>query len=91
MSFYRLDSVSESSIKPERLAALLHGLDQAWNGDTTALLAAADVCPTKHDASLGTIGGGNHFAEIQIVDHIVDPVAAERVGIKEGKAYLLGT
>jgi tRNA-splicing ligase RtcB len=30
---------------------------------------------------LGTLGGGNHFLEIQVVDEIYDPKAAEAMGI----------
>jgi tRNA-splicing ligase RtcB len=32
---------------------------------------------------LGTLGGGNHFLEIQVVDEIYDPVAAEAMGIMQ--------
>ena len=32
---------------------------------------------------LGTLGAGNHYAEIQVVDHIFDEFAASRMGIYE--------
>jgi tRNA-splicing ligase RtcB len=32
---------------------------------------------------LGTLGGGNHFLEIQVVDEIYDPVAAQAMGITQ--------
>ncbi len=32
---------------------------------------------------LGTLGGGNHFLEIQVVDEIYDPKAAEALGITQ--------
>jgi tRNA-splicing ligase RtcB len=32
---------------------------------------------------LGTLGGGNHFLEIQVVDEIYDPKAAETMGITQ--------
>lgn len=32
---------------------------------------------------LGTLGGGNHFLEIQVVDEIYDPKAAEAMGIMQ--------
>jgi len=32
---------------------------------------------------LGTLGGGNHFLEIQVVDEIYDPKAAEAMGITQ--------
>ncbi|MEK6963551.1 MAG: RtcB family protein [Nanoarchaeota archaeon] len=39
---------------------------------------------------LGTLGAGNHFLEVQVVDKIYDPKAAERFGIKkEGQITLM--
>jgi tRNA-splicing ligase RtcB len=32
-------------------------------------------------AQLGTLGGGNHYCEVQVVEEIYDPVAASRFGI----------
>jgi tRNA-splicing ligase RtcB len=32
-------------------------------------------------AQLGTLGAGNHYAEIQVVEEIFDPVSARRMGI----------
>ncbi|MFA7563025.1 MAG: RtcB family protein [Methanoculleus sp.] len=34
---------------------------------------------------LGTLGGGNHFLEIQVVQEIVDPEAARVFGVTEGQ------
>jgi len=30
---------------------------------------------------MGTLGAGNHYAEIQIVDHVFDAAAARKMGI----------
>ena len=35
--------------------------------------------------ALGTLGSGNHFLELQIVDRIEDPVAANAYGLREGQ------
>ncbi|MEN6627167.1 MAG: RtcB family protein [Candidatus Sumerlaeia bacterium] len=32
----------------------------------------------------GTLGAGNHFLEVQIVDEVVDPAAAETLGLHQG-------
>ena len=32
---------------------------------------------------LGTLGAGNHYAEIQVVDDIYDKLAAAKMGIEE--------
>ena len=35
--------------------------------------------------SMGTVGSGNHFLELQVVDRIVDEKAAKAFGIREGQ------
>ena len=32
---------------------------------------------------MGTLGAGNHYAEIQVVDEIFDAAAARKMGIEE--------
>ena len=32
---------------------------------------------------LGTLGAGNHYAEMQVVDEIFDPAAAAKMGISK--------
>lgn len=39
--------------------------------------------------ALGTIGGGNHFAELSEVDHVVDDAAGARIGLRRGAAVVL--
>ncbi len=38
----------------------------------------------RGERQCGTLGGGNHFLEVQTVERIVDPDAAEAMGLKEG-------
>jgi len=38
---------------------------------------------------VGTLGSGNHFLEIQVVDEIFDPVAARAFGLFEGQITLM--
>lgn len=39
---------------------------------------------TIRDGDLGTIGGGNHFVEIQYIEEILDPVEAWERGLRKG-------
>ena len=41
-----------------------------------------------HD-QLGTIGSGNHFVEVQVVDELCDAVAARALGLAEGQVTVL--
>ena len=38
---------------------------------------------------LGTLGSGNHFLEVQVVDEIYDPEAAEALGLFEGQVTVM--
>jgi release factor H-coupled RctB family protein len=73
----------------ERAAKKLRGLEDAWDGDVEALLAKHGVIDRAHLAALGTIGGGNHFAELQAFEQIVDEAAFERLGIERDRVMLL--
>ncbi len=39
----------------------------------------------RGELALGTLGSGNHFLELQIVDSILDPVAAKAFGLRKGQ------
>jgi release factor H-coupled RctB family protein len=75
--------------KLDRWADRLGDLDGPWDGDARAFLAERTVAPTDHDASLGTIGGGNHFAELQQVDSVEDAETWARLGVDAGSLVLL--
>ena len=38
---------------------------------------------------LGSLGSGNHFLEVQVVDRVHDPIAAEVMGLREGQITVL--
>jgi tRNA-splicing ligase RtcB len=38
---------------------------------------------------LGTIGSGNHFVEVQVVDEVFDPAAAQSYGLRRGQVAVL--
>jgi release factor H-coupled RctB family protein len=76
-------------IKRDRWAERLSGLESTWDGDVVGWLAAHDLTGTPHDLTLGTIGGGNHFAELQQVHEIADPDALAALGLGIDKDRLL--
>jgi len=75
--------------RPEAWAKKLRGLEAAWDGDAARWLAERTVLPTPHDASLGTIGGGNHFAELQAIDSVPRPDLLTPLGLAAGDVCLL--
>jgi len=75
--------------KAERSLRRLTGLEAPWPGDTEAWLADFGLTPTAFDASLGTIGGGNHFAELQRLSQIVKPAEVSALGLDASQLLLL--
>jgi release factor H-coupled RctB family protein len=71
MSFWATD-LSARKLKLDRWVDRLEGLDRSYEGCVAPWLAAQQLEPSIHDAGLGTIGGGNHFAELQVVHEVVD-------------------
>ncbi|MFO0907898.1 MAG: RtcB family protein [Isosphaeraceae bacterium] len=46
------------------------------------------ACERGYD-QCGTLGSGNHFLEVQVVDRVLDPHAAEVMGLREGQITVL--
>ena len=59
------------------------------SGDVSAVLKQFVDIDTRRDNFLGSIGGGNHFVEIQQVDEIVDKATAWRWGLNTGKICIM--
>jgi release factor H-coupled RctB family protein len=74
--------------KPERWAAKLD-LDGPWEGDTAGFLEEHGVKPSGFEDALGTVGGGNHFAEVQRVEEVHDAEVFSGLGLREDRLLLL--
>lgn len=83
-------SMKEKRAKIDQWTNTIQGLEQGWNGDTAGWLKAFNAPLTDFDAtSLGTIGGGNHFAELQCVEKVVDEEIFSSMGLDSDSLYLL--
>ena len=80
--------LSARKLKREAWADRLRNLDNAWDGDAREFLAARGIEPSGYEHSLGTIGSGNHFAELQAIESIAHPEACEQLGLSAGAVYL---
>ncbi len=74
--------------KLEKWSSKLY-LDDAWEGDRAEWLAEFGLPADLVSNSLGTIGGGNHFAELQAVEEIHDAEACLSLGLDKKNLYLL--
>ncbi|TCR68797.1 RNA ligase RtcB family protein [Bosea sp. BK604] len=88
MQLHVLD-LPERRLKLDKAVERMAALEGPWDGDATGLLAAQGIDGGEFTASLGTVGGGNHFCELQGVEEIVDPSVAGAVGLERGGLALL--
>jgi tRNA-splicing ligase RtcB len=51
--------------------------------------AISDHALARGSGQLGSLGAGNHFLEVQVVDRIFDPPAAEAFGLAEGMLVVM--
>lgn len=88
MGLFALD-LTARRIRPDKAAERLRALGGVWEGDARVRLGSVGLDSTQFDPSLGTIGGGNHFCELQAVDEIFDADAAVAAGLDRDRAYVL--
>lgn len=86
MALFKADLVRRDA-KLDRWASLRFNLEHPWDEDVSGYLAEHNLESTEFDNAMGTIGGGNHFAEIQAVEEILDASEFKRLGI--GKQQLV--
>ncbi len=80
--------LSTRKAKAERWAAKLD-LEGPWEGNTAAFLDTQGVEGSGFDLALGTVGGGNHFAEVQRVEEVHDAAGFSALGLKQDRLLLL--
>ncbi|XCN73460.1 MAG: RNA ligase RtcB family protein [Candidatus Electrothrix aestuarii] len=88
MGFWQTN-LKQRKAKRDRWVKKLHGLEEPWEGDPAPWLTAEGLAPSGWDAALGTIGGGNHFVELQSIASIEDKEAFVQAGLESGKLFLL--
>jgi len=88
MSFWATD-LPARKLKLDRLEKRVGGLETPWDGDLAPWRDRFGLEASLSDAGLGTIGGGNHFAELQVVDAVRDERAFAALGLDKDAAALL--
>src|SRR6185312_3866479 len=79
MALFKTDLLRRD-VKLDRWAELRFNLEHACD-DVGGFLEAQELESTEFDRALGTLGGGNHFAELQAVEQVVDAAEFKRAGI----------
>lgn len=88
ISVFLLD-LPARKLRVDKAAQRLRVLSQAWAGDPTAARRESGLPATAHDEALGSIGGGNHFCELQAVTSIADETLAQTFGIAKDSTFLM--
>ena len=76
-------------VKLEPWAALRFELEHPWEGDVRKRLDREGLCTTQFAESFGTLGGGNHFAELQAVEKVFDKDAFAALGLAKDELVAL--
>jgi release factor H-coupled RctB family protein len=82
-------ALERDELRPTKAIKRLAALDEPYEGDVAPWLAAEKLEPGLADHALGTVGFGNHFAEVQAVEEIRDPAAFAALGLDQTELLLL--
>ena len=86
MTLFKTDLVRRD-VKLDRWAKLQFNLEHPWDEFVGEFLAEHELESTEFDSAMGTIGGGNHFAELQAIENILDAEAFKKLNL--GKQQLV--
>src|SRR5512138_1528446 len=86
MALFKTDLVRRD-VKLDRWAQIPFDLEHVWTDAISQVLAREELDSTEFDEALGTLGGGNHFAELQAVEEILNAREFKQLGL--GKQQLV--
>ncbi|MGV3482387.1 MAG: RNA ligase RtcB family protein [Sphingobium sp.] len=75
--------------RPDAVERRLHGLEMPWSGDVCTMLDRSGLPAGLAGEALGTIGGGNHFAELLRIDTVHDSAALDALAIDQNRILLM--
>ncbi|WP_306145946.1 RNA ligase RtcB family protein [Roseibium sp. MMSF_3412] len=88
MCLFALD-LPARKLRIDKAAQKFRMLEGPWSGDASERLAAQGLAHDLHPKALGTIGGGNHFCELQMVDEANESFLPADLDLKKGDLVLL--
>jgi release factor H-coupled RctB family protein len=88
MALWKTDLLRRKA-KLDRWAELRFDLEHPWEGNAAGWLQDFRLGSNRFDAEMGTIGGGNHFAELQAVERVLNDAEFEMLGLDREQLVLL--
>ncbi len=82
-------TLKANKMKIDKWTKKLADLENKWSGDVAEWLVEHDIDSGFYDTAHGTLGGGNHFAELQRVEKIYEQDIFERLNLDKKKLCLL--
>ncbi|MBQ4811804.1 RNA ligase RtcB family protein [Pseudoalteromonas luteoviolacea] len=73
----------------KKFAHVEQPLDASWEQIIQTRKTEKNIVTHRFDQALGTIGGGNHFAEFQAIDEVYDQSTLESLGLNKKQLQLL--
>ena len=86
MALFRTDLV-QRDVRLNRWAQIPFDLEHVWTDEVAEVLADEGLESTEFDEALGTLGGGNHFTELQAVEEVLNAREFRKLGL--GKQQLV--
>ncbi len=72
-----------------KLDHMLQRVDRAGRLPATAIPGLEDFVAQTRDGQIGSIGGGNHFVELQVIERIFDGTTAHPWGLSVGQVVIM--
>ncbi len=82
-------TLKTAKIKRDKWVKKLFRFEQPWDGDVREWLEKHGIESSMSDLAHGTIGGGNHFVELQVIEKILDENEFEKIGLDKKHLVLL--
>jgi release factor H-coupled RctB family protein len=87
MCFCQTDALSRK-VNLDKYVQRLTGLDTPYDGASEPFFESAGITP-RFQSAIGTIGGGNHFAELQKVATIYNEALFNQAGLQKDSLAIL--
>jgi release factor H-coupled RctB family protein len=82
-------TIKRNKIKRDKWIRKLTGFDQPYNGNLDKWRLSFGLDDSQDDSALGTIGGGNHFAELQSIEKVLDDATLDMIGLDKNRLVIL--